>query len=288
MGERFRGPLIGVAFGLLAGGCVEQAPSTTLTPATHHDRFDPAATGNVSGRVSWAGELPEVPQLVVWKLLAPQGNGRFVYANPNAPLVHPQQRGVGSAVVFLRGVDARAARPWDLPAVRVEIGSNGIRVRQGEVAGRMGFVRRGAAVEMLSTEDEFHALRAGGAAFFTVPFPDPDRPLSRNLNRSGLVELTSGVGHYWMRGHLFVDDHPYYARTDAEGNFALSQVPAGRYEVVCWAPNWNAVGHERDPETSRISRLTFHKPAEKVQTVEVRAGETAEVRFELSHADFPR
>ena len=29
-------------------------------------------------------------------------------------------------------------------------------------------------------------------------------------------------------------DHPYFAVTDAKGNFSMEGIPAGTYEVVCW------------------------------------------------------
>jgi hypothetical protein len=103
-----------------------------------------------------------------------------------------------------------------------------------------------------------------------------------------VVELTSGSGCWWMRAYLFVDDHPYYARTDSRGRFELPRVPPGRYKVVCWAANWIEATHERDPETSRINRLMFRPPVEKVGTVEVRPATATTVRFELTGDDFRR
>src|SRR5262249_7479941 len=145
------------------------------------------------------------------------------WPNPNAPAIDAQTRAVRGAVVFLRGIDPRRARPWDLPAVRVVQQGQRFHVRQGADDGAVGFVRRGAAVEMMSADGVFHSLHAGGAAFFTLTFPDPDRPRTRRLDQPGVVELTSAAGYFWMRGYLFVDDHPYYVRTDTDGRFRLEQ-----------------------------------------------------------------
>jgi len=40
--------------------------------------------------------------------------------------------------------------------------------------------------------------------------------------------------HPWMRGYLGVFDHPYFAVTDAEGKFALPNLPPGNYVVEAW------------------------------------------------------
>ena len=40
--------------------------------------------------------------------------------------------------------------------------------------------------------------------------------------------------HPWMKTWVLVSDHPYFAVTDAEGNFSIEGIPSGTYEVVCW------------------------------------------------------
>lgn len=285
---RHRFATAGVVALLLAAGCVERPAEPTPTPETRGSRFDRETAGTVVGEVTWGGKLPDVPPFIVWKLISSKEQGRFLHDNPNAPVIDPASRGVAGAVVFLRGVDPVSSRPWDLPTARVEIGAEGIRIRQGDTTARVGFVRRGDAVELRSMDADFHALRAGGAAFFTLPFPDPDQPRTRSFDRPGLIEWTSGSGGWWMRAYLFVDDHPYYARTDGRGRFELPRVPPGRYEIVCWAANWNEAAHERDPETSRISRLMFRPPVEKGVTVEVGPGARATARIELTGDDFRR
>lgn len=40
--------------------------------------------------------------------------------------------------------------------------------------------------------------------------------------------------HPWMKTWVLVSDHPYYAVTDASGNFSIENIPPGTYDVVCW------------------------------------------------------
>src|SRR5262249_616509 len=185
----------------------------------------------------------------------------------------------------LRGVDPHMARPWDHPHVAVEARDLQLHVRQGSRDGRIGFVHRDDSVEMVSREPRVHALRAHGATWFTLSFPDADQQLVRPFDRCGVVELTSGAGYYWMRAFLLVDEHPSYTLTDADGRFALPLVPAGRYEIVCWLPSWRETGHDRDPETGRVTRVRFGEPVTVHKTIMIGAKENREIRLEISIQD---
>ena len=127
---------------------------------------------------------------------------------------------------------------------------------------------------MQSAEPVFHVLRGRGAAFFALPFPEPDMPLARTFDACGRVALSSAAGFYWQSAELFVCDHPYYALTDADGRFHFTQVPAGPYDLVAWHPNWVVARTERNPESGLPSRLHYAPPLESSRPVGVSAGRT--------------
>ncbi len=284
--------LLPLAFAALVGcGRSPAEPTGSPSPAPRPDagsRYDPNLAGAIRGQVLWQGEVP-APQKLTAAL--PDGTGGYRWAempNPFAPVVDEKSRGLAGAVVHLERIDPAAGRPWDLPPVRVELRDFRIRVRQGDGEPRaVGFVRRGDEVEMVSAEPAHHMLRARGAAYFTLPFPDPDKPLRRTLAAIGLVELTSGAGYYWAAAELFVDDHPYYAVTDRDGRFTLPGVPPGSYELVCRVRNWHTAGNDRDPETGLIARLRYAAPVEKRSPVTLAPKQAAEHSFTFTLADFP-
>jgi hypothetical protein len=273
-------------------GCADDAPPApppARACAEHAgSSFDPSTAGTVQGQVTWTGECPIIAPMRGWTDVAPDSSAaqRHVEPNPNAPSIDPVTRGIANAVVFLRGVDPQCGRPWDLPRVQVEQRGYQLLVHQADAVGRDGFVRLGDDVEMISTGPVFHLLRAAGAASFSLAFPDPDRPRTRTLSHAGIVELTSAAGYFWMRAYLFVDDHPYYSRTDGQGHFTLPQVPPGCHEVVCWLPDWHEASHDRDPETSLVMRLKFRPPVEHVQTVNVMPAGTQTIQFAWKLSDF--
>ena len=259
---------------VLAGcdAAVPPAPSEDQAPPLAK-QFVPQVCGTVIGSVRWSGEQPQIPTFLA--PLSPLGgpggvNVKRIRTNPNLPVVDAHTGGVQDAVVYLRQIDSATSRPWDYPPVRVEFRDGELVVLQGDYVGRRGFVHRGASFEVVSRLGLFETLQVRGASFFSLTLPDVDVSRSRRLDQPGVVELSSGVGRFWMRGHLFVVDHPYYVRTDAIGRFTLPEVPAGRYQLVCWHPNWHEDVREHDADTCCISRLTFQPAAEVVQEIEVR------------------
>lgn len=291
MQGRLAKPFTGLLL-LLLLGC-DAVPETNQTEPggpTLGSRFDPTATGTIRGQVTWDGDLPVVPPYPILPL--PLGNGLMPgntsWPNPNAPVIDRATHSVAGAVVFLRHVDLACSRPWDLEPVQIEIRDSQVRVQQGSRTSKIGFVRRGAAITLVSREPSLHLLHADGAAFFTLPFPEPNQPLQRRLTQSGIVELTSASAYFWMRGYLFVADHPYYTCTAADGRFALNDVPPGTYELVCWHPNWHEARRDLDPELGMVLRLAYRPAVELRRSLTVQSGVTSAADFSLNATLFAK
>lgn len=278
---------------MLIGGCEGSPPAEPtrepVGPAAElGTRFDPSTTGSIAGQVLWEGTLPHVDKFE----RVPRANEPYPFDRPfskenvNAPRIN-EGRGVQDAVIFLRSVDLARAKAWDLPAVSIEQRDYQIHVLQGSYSGRAGVVRRGSGISAISRDATAHSLRFKGTGLFTLPLPDPDQPLERLLPDAGLIELSDGIGYYWMRGYLFVDDHPYYVRSDAQGRFELRDVPPGSYELVCWHPSWQVVGQERNPDSGQFLRIQFGKPAEIVRKIVVESRQQLLVDYTLSSELFP-
>ncbi len=79
------------------------------------------------------------------------------------------------------------------------------------------------------------------------------------LADGGLASLKCDV-HDWMRAYLYVLWHPYYAVTGSDGQFRLTDVPPGQYELVVWQESLG----------------------ERTVTVTVEAGQATHVDFEIT------
>lgn len=255
-----------------------QPPAADLASA-----YDPGRCGTIRGRVEWTGTPPTVPPIRLIQVRNPPAGVTDV-PNPNAPRI--RDHGFGGALVYLTGVDLARSGPWHLAAVTVEVRRTGLAVLPAGQGGDIGIVRRGEPVEMVSREAGLHSIRGRGAEFFTQMLPVPDCPVRRVMSSPGIVELSSGSGCYWLRGYLFVTDHPYAVATGPDGSFQFDSVPDGAYEAFCWVPNWRIDRTETDPEWLGPVRLYFEPAVERRQRVTVRRGITAELRFALSAEDF--
>lgn len=280
-----RAACIAIFLCILAGcgdGMPNPAGDAVAAITVNASKFDADSTGTITGRVRWMGPAPEAVSIQVERFAADGVKTEHVVRpNPHA-LSIDENGGLAGAVVFLRGVNADEARPWDHPPVTVELNDEKPMVRQGDLPpGLVGFVHRGDVVTMVSRQPVLHSLRVRGAGFFTLTFPEPDKPRKRVLNETGLVELSSAAGFSAMHGFLFVDNHPYYTTTNAEGRFELPRVPPGQYDLVCWRPDPRVERMERDPETLLRVRLFFHPPKETIVPVTMHARETASIMMDV-------
>jgi len=244
--------------------------------------FDPARSGSVSGHVRWDGPRPSVEPMRLGQVANPPG-GQTELPNPNAPNISKDNRLAG-AVVWLVGGPPSRSRPWPSPPVTVDVAQLGLVVQQGPSQGRYGIVRRGTEVEFGTHEASLHSVRGRGASFFTQMLATPDQPVRRVLSDSGIVELSSGSGYFWLRGYLVVSDHPHVVVTGSNGSFRFDQVPDGEYDIVCWEANWQIDRLERDPELLGPVRLYFRPPLQSRQRVVVKAGGDQVVDFAISAA----
>ncbi|HZZ81878.1 MAG TPA: carboxypeptidase-like regulatory domain-containing protein [Gemmataceae bacterium] len=275
------GRILAVALMALIGCTEVNEPTPNAPPQPVASAFDASNTGTIQGRVVWDGDVPVAEPMVVSTIaFNPLLFKKPVHCTlPHYPRVNSETHGVSDAVVFLRGVDPKVAKPWDHAEVSVEFQDRAMRIHQGKDVSSVGFAKLGSTIDIVNRDAEYHLLRGRGAAFFTAPLQKPNEVSKRTLAKPGIVDLTSGAGYYWLHGHLFVAEHPYFVRTDAAGNFHLDQVPAGTYELVCWMPNYTVTRRERDPETSVLVRLIWAEAKEQVQTIQVRPGQAADATY---------
>jgi hypothetical protein len=239
--------------------------------------------------VTWEGVVPTAHETVVRvSAFNPHLHKKPArYQTPHVPLVHPGNAGVANAVVYLKCVDANRSKPWHHLPVRIAFQNRELVVEQGKLRSSIGFARRGERVDIVNRDDEYHKLHARGEAFFSMPLVEANKTHARPFGQAGLVDFTCSAGYYWLHAHLFVADHPYFTRTDADGSFVLDQVPTGTYDIVCWLPSWHVERAERDPEIGVIARFVWQAPKEQSRTIQVDPGRSFAVSWMWNSTMFP-
>jgi len=193
-------------------------------------------------------------------------------------LVVGSNAGVANTVVYLKNITKGKA--LELPEARQFLNQKSCRYEPHVL-----LVPKDGTMHLKSSDHVLHTVHMSGAADYNLPFPFVDQEVSRTMNREGLVDLRCNAGHVWMNAVVFVVKHPYYAVTDADGNFALTDVPPGEYEVEAWHEGWKVVGQNAmyDVMTEvRVQRPIFSEPITIDRSVSVKPGSTSEVKFVLS------
>jgi hypothetical protein len=233
--------------------------------------------GTISGVVRWAGERPKSLTLPISKDLAtcdPDKNGT---RDLERLLIGPDG-GVANTVVSLSGV--AQGKAWDLPASRRLLDQKTCRYIP-----HISLVAVNSNFGIKSSDLILHTVHMMGAAEYNLPFPMIDVVVNRPMRKSGVVDLKCNAGHIWMNGIVLVVNHPYYAITDEHGEFRLTNVPPGEYEIVAWHEGWRVAREEAvlDVGTqTNTKRLFYTDPMTWQEKVSVPANGHSTVDFQLS------
>ncbi len=70
---------------------------------------------------------------------------------------------------------------------------------------------------------------------FQLPLYKGEAHSPLTFDTAGLVVLGCNI-HDEMVGYIYVTDSPYFARTDADGNAGIRDLPPGKYRLEVWGP----------------------------------------------------
>jgi len=154
---------------------------------------------------------------------------------------------VKNVVLWIEGVEKGKA----IPKKDVEILIKNCQVDHLVSA---GFV--GGRYILKNEDDIFHTLQLklglryqkeasqrpleSGATIYNLAFPKRGMEIQKPIKSyhkytadTGFIHITSNT-HTWIRGHIFIFDHPYVAVTDEKGSFIIDDLPTGDYTLKIW------------------------------------------------------
>ncbi|PYS37703.1 MAG: hypothetical protein DMG14_20420, partial [Acidobacteria bacterium] len=73
----------------------------------------------------------------------------------------------------------------------------------------------------------------GDNSLFNIAQPVQGQVNKHKLENAGTIYVECAV-HGWMQGNVVVVDNPYYAVTDENGKFSITDLPPGKYQVKIW------------------------------------------------------
>lgn len=136
----------------------------------------------------------------------------------------------GNSVVY---VDAIAGKTFPAPAQHPLIDQKSLKFNPSIVV-----VQQGATVDFQNDDSVQHNVfwpSVGGnkkEAHNLGTWPKGEKR-SFKFDQPGVVPLLCNV-HPEMSGYIIVSPTPYFAQTDASGNYKIENVPDGKYNLVIW------------------------------------------------------
>ena len=79
---------------------------------------------------------------------------------------------------------------------------------------------------------------------FNIAQPVQGQLNTTRVENAGIIEVECAV-HVWMRASVVVVDNPYDAVTDENGEFSITDLPAGTYQVKIWHEFLGEVDREK-------------------------------------------
>ncbi len=241
--------LFSVVFLTVCPGCADEKPPASPVATS----LDPATFGGVKGMVRLNG--PDPTQV-------PLAMGTDV-CRDFPPPIDPARGLVKNGLVqnvFVRITKGLEGKVFARPETFVEIDQRGC-LFEPRVVG----VRPGQYTVFKNSDPVVHNVRINA----------PKRGTNKTLPSKGTsfnwwfaeagtdpVLLNCDV-HPWMRGFLFVVDHPFFGTTGPDGDFAFANLPAGVYDFEGWSEVFGtatAKGVKVEPGQAAAVTLTFAAP----------------------------
>jgi plastocyanin len=119
----------------------------------------------------------------------------------------------------------------------------------------------GSSLEIVNDDGILHNIHSYSKVntVFNIAQPKFKKTMEVKIEKPEVINVKCDV-HGWMNGWLFSAENPYYAVTQKDGSFKLTDVPPGTYTVEVW--------HET------LGKMT--------QKVTVKPKEEAKVNFEMA------
>lgn len=216
--------ITGCAVLALAVGVAPTLASASLpaSPIADYTVINVSNGGMIAGRIT----LSSIPELVRDVAVSADTHICGDRAVDPSTAVGPNAE-LGGAFVYLEGVEAgKAFDP--APAAIDNQGCVYVPYVQGAPVG--------GELEVVNSDTALHNVHVhfGRRTLWNIALPLKGFKVPKTLpDRPGILHIACDV-HEWMKSVIYLVENPYFATTDAEGNFSLDEVPAGTYTMVVW------------------------------------------------------
>ncbi|MBI2876671.1 MAG: carboxypeptidase regulatory-like domain-containing protein [Candidatus Tectomicrobia bacterium] len=177
--------------------------------------------GSISGEVKYAGNPPAPKKLTISKSQEVCGQEKT-----SPELIIGTNQGIKNAVVYIAQISQ--GKPMD--------GHEAVLEQRGcEYVPHLQVMRAGVPLRVLNRDGLLHNLHTHSRLNPPINKVQPKvkKEIVERIEQAEIILVKCDM-HGWMSAVLVVADHPYYAITDENGAFKLTDVPAGTYQLKIW------------------------------------------------------
>lgn len=197
--------------------------------------------GEIAGTIKLKGDAPA--RLIHKVIHDPEFCGETV--SDDTYLVNPSTHALQNVVISVEGI-SRGKKP-DLSTL--ELNNLKCRFQPRTLAAMVG-----DSYEVKNSDPVLHNthLKQDDVTILNVAMPAAGKKIKKPMNQAGIINVRCDA-HSFMKGNILVFDHPYFAVTDQEGSFRITDIPPGIYKLKIW--------HEGTPVKEREVSIG---PSEKI------------------------
>ncbi|MBI3593593.1 MAG: carboxypeptidase-like regulatory domain-containing protein [Nitrospirae bacterium] len=203
-------------------------------------------SGELTGVIQFKGELSSNSRLKVNRNMEYCG----ATVEDESLIVNPESHGIKNVVVSLENV---AFGKRHDPATIVVDNS------KCRFVPRIQIAMVGDAYELKNSDPIIHNtmfhLNQDGFTLLSVALPPSVNSIKRPLIKNEGVINVKCNAHSFMRANILVFSHPYFAMTDENGNFDISNIPPGKYKIKIWHEAFS--DQEREVTVVSNQKTTF-------------------------------
>lgn len=227
-------------------------PSSGAQPAVSYFKVDATTSGSITGTVRYAGKKP------ARKLIDMSEDPACVEAHHgkafDESLIVSANGALANAFIYVKtGLEGKN---FEAPATPVTIDQSGCWFRP-----RIMGIQTNQVLQVTNSDPVTHNIHpmAEINREWNHSQGPGDAPLSRKfVKREVMIRVKCNI-HSWMHAYIGVLDHPYFAVSKEDGNFAIKNLPPGTYTLAVWQENLGMQEQEVtvSPRNDTMSNFTF-------------------------------
>jgi len=188
-----------------------------------YEEVDVLNGGSIAGQVKFTGKTETLVPLNVIKDNNFCGNEKT-----NEELIVSEKGAVKNVVVTIENIEK---------GKKIQTGDSGLANKDCVYVPHVQAMVAGTYLDISNADPILHNTHGylnGVKTVFNIALPMRNQNVRKKIKNPGLINVSCDAGHKWMSAYIAVVDNPYFAVTDENGNFEISNIPSGKYQLKAW------------------------------------------------------